>query len=82
MAHYFSFYALSNLLTQTGLHFCRTGQLTSEDAKYTYPVLFIITFVCLSVHTYCILMQINLIYIIFHLYILLFLLSEDGMNMK
>ncbi len=26
-SHYFSFFALSNLLTQTGLHFCWTGQL-------------------------------------------------------
>ncbi len=32
-SHYFSFFALSNLLTQTGLHFCRTGHLTSEHAK-------------------------------------------------
>ncbi len=38
-SHYFSFFALSNLLTQTGLHFCRTGQLTSsEHAKCTYPI--------------------------------------------
>ncbi len=28
---YFSFFALSNLLTQTSLHFCRTGQLTSSE---------------------------------------------------
>ncbi len=26
-SHYFSFFALSNLLTQTCLHFCTTGQL-------------------------------------------------------
>ncbi len=26
-SHYFSFFALSNLLTQTCLHFCMTGQL-------------------------------------------------------
>ncbi len=33
---YFSFFALNNLLTQTCLHFCRTGQLTSsEHAKCT-----------------------------------------------
>ncbi len=49
-SHYFSFFALSNLLTQTCLHFCRTGQLTSsEHAKCTQSILFIITFVCLSV---------------------------------
>ncbi len=59
-SHYFSFFALSNLLTQTGLHFCRTGQLTSsEHAKCTLPILFIITFVSLTVPTYCILMQLN-----------------------
>ncbi len=35
-SHHFSFFALSNLLTQTCLHFCRTGQLTSsEHAKCT-----------------------------------------------
>ncbi len=33
------------------LHFCRTVQLTSEHAKCIYPILFIIAFVCLSVHT-------------------------------
>ncbi len=44
-SHYFSLFARSNLLTQTGLHFCRTGQLTSsEHAKCTYPILFIIAF--------------------------------------
>ncbi len=43
----FSFYALSNLLTQTCLHVCTTGQLTSsEHAKCT----FIITSVCLCAH--------------------------------
>ncbi len=45
-SHYFSFFTLSNLLTQTRLHFHTTGQLTSsKHATYT----FIITFVCLSV---------------------------------
>ncbi len=35
-SHYFSLFALISLLTQTCLHFCRTGQLTSsEHAKYT-----------------------------------------------
>ncbi len=33
------------------MFFCRTGQLISEHAKCTYPILFIIAFVCLSVHT-------------------------------
>ncbi len=33
------------------LHFCRTVQLTSEHAKCIYPILFIIAFVCLFVHT-------------------------------
>ncbi len=51
-SHYFSFFALRNLLTQDGLHFCTTEQLTSsEHAKCTYPILFIITLVSLSVHT-------------------------------
>ncbi len=55
-SHYLSFFALSNLL----FIFCRTGQLTSsEHAKCTLPILFIITFVCFSVPTYCILMQVN-----------------------
>ncbi len=35
-SHYLSFFTLSNLLTQTGLHLWRTGQLTSsEHAKCT-----------------------------------------------
>ncbi len=43
----FSFYARSNLLTQTCLHVCTIGQLTSsEHAKCT----FIITSVCLCAH--------------------------------
>ncbi len=48
-SYYFSLFALSNLLTQTCLHFCTTELLTSsEHAKST----FIIEFVCLSVpHT-------------------------------
>ncbi len=50
-SHYFSSSALSNLLTQTGLHFHTTS---SEHAKYTF-----ITFVCLSVPTYCILIKLN-----------------------
>ncbi len=44
--NYYFFFSLSNLLTQTCLHFRRTGQLTSsEHEKCT----FIISFVCLSV---------------------------------
>ncbi len=36
-SHDFCFFALSNLLTQTGLHFFRTGLLTSsEHAKFTF----------------------------------------------
>ncbi len=53
-SHYFSFFALSNLLTQTCLHFCTQGS-SSENAKCTI----IITFVSLSVPTYCILMKLN-----------------------
>ncbi len=30
-SHYFSFFALSNFITQTCLNFCRTGQLTSSE---------------------------------------------------
>ncbi len=41
-SHYFSFFALSNLLTQTCLHFCTQGSSSFENAKCT----FIITFVC------------------------------------
>ncbi len=61
-SYYFSFLALSNLLTFTDIAFTflHTGQLTaSEHAKCTLPILFIITFFCLSVPTYCILMQLN-----------------------
>ncbi len=32
-SHYFSFFALSNLLTQTCLHFCMTGQLFFSTCK-------------------------------------------------
>ncbi len=39
-SYYFSFFALSNLLTQTCLHFRKTGQLTSsEHATCTYYLL-------------------------------------------
>ncbi len=55
-SHYFSFFALSNLLTQTCLHFHRTGQLTSSDhAKCTFILIYY--YICLHVPTYCILMQ-------------------------
>ncbi len=57
-SHYFSFFALSNLLTQTCLHFRTTGQLTFLNMQNVH-ILFIITFVSLSVPTYCILMQLN-----------------------
>ncbi len=44
-SHYFSFFALSNLLTQTCLHFRTTGQLTfSEHAKCTYIIHYYICF--------------------------------------
>ncbi len=44
-SHYFSFFALSNLLTQTCLNFCRTGQLTSsEHAKCTCIIYYCICF--------------------------------------
>ncbi len=55
------FFALNNLLTQTSLHFCTTGQLTSS--KHAKCTLFIIRLVCLSVPTYCILMQLNSVFI-------------------
>ncbi len=44
-SYYFSFFALSNLLTQTCFNFCRTGQLTSfEHAKYTFIIYY---YICL-----------------------------------
>ncbi len=44
-SHHFSFFALGNLLTQTCLHFHRTGQLTfSEHAKYTFIIYY---YICL-----------------------------------
>ncbi len=86
-SHYFSFFALSNLLTQTCLLFCRTRKLTtSEHAKYTKPISFIIVFVSLSVHTYCTHTYFDAakfsIILFSFLYILLVLLSDNGMNMK
>ncbi len=45
-SYYFSFFALSNLLTQTCLHFHRTGQLTSEHAKCTYLLLHLFASLC------------------------------------
>ncbi len=44
-SHYFSFFALSNLLTQTCLHFRTTGQLTSsEHAKCKFIIYY---YICL-----------------------------------
>ncbi len=44
-SHYFTFFALSNLLTQTCLHFCRIGQLTSsEPAKCIFIIYY---YICL-----------------------------------
>ncbi len=44
-SHYFSFFALTSLLTQTCLHFCRTGPLTSsEHAKCTFIIYY---YICL-----------------------------------
>ncbi len=51
-SHYFSFFALSNLLTQNSLYLCRTGQLTSsEHAKYTAFVLLLHLFASTCPHT-------------------------------
>ncbi len=44
-SHYFSFFALSNLLTQTCLHFCRTGQLTSSE--YANCAFIIFYYICI-----------------------------------
>ncbi len=44
-------FALIGLLTQTCLHFCRTGQLTSEHAKSTYIMLLLHLFASLCPHT-------------------------------
>ncbi len=42
-SYYFSFFALSNLLTQTCLHYHTTGQLTSsEHAKCTFIIYYYI----------------------------------------
>ncbi len=79
-SHYFSFFAVSNLLTQTCLNFCRTGHLTSENAKCTFIIYY---YICLPLCA-------HMLYFdaakfpknCFHLYILLFLLSEEGMNIK
>ncbi len=43
-SHYFSFFALSNLLTQTCLHFCTQGSSSSEHAKCIYIIYYYICF--------------------------------------
>ncbi len=44
-SHYFSYFELSNLLTQTCLHYCTTGQITfSEHAKCTFILYY---YICL-----------------------------------
>ncbi len=43
-SHYFSFSALSNLLTQTCLHFCTQGSSSSENAKCTFIIYYYICF--------------------------------------
>ncbi len=43
-SHYFSFFALSNLLTQTCLHFCTQGSSSSENAKCTFIIYY---YICL-----------------------------------
>ncbi len=63
-SHYFSFFSLSNLPTQTCLHLLqdRAAQNMRNVHIYIYiynTILFIIAFVSLSVPTYCILMQLN-----------------------
>ncbi len=39
-----SFFALSNLLTQTCLHFCTQGSSSYENAKYTFIIYYYICF--------------------------------------
>ncbi len=56
-SHYFSFFALSSLLKPVYIF---AGQASSLLLKMqNVHLLFIITFVSLSVPTYCILMQLN-----------------------
>ncbi len=43
-SHYFSFSALSNLLTQTHLHCCTQGSSFSENAKRTFIIYYYICF--------------------------------------
>ncbi len=43
-SHYFSFFALNNLLTQTCLHFCTQGSSSSEHAKCTFIIYYYICF--------------------------------------
>ncbi len=43
-SHYFSFIALSNLLTQTCLHFCTQCSSSSENAKCTFIIYYYICF--------------------------------------
>ncbi len=47
-SHYFSFFALRNLLTQACLHFCMTGKLaSSEHAKCAFYYLLLHLFASL-----------------------------------
>ncbi len=56
-SYYFTFFVLSNLLTENGFHFRRTGQLTSsEHAKCAFIYYYICLPFCV---TYCILMQLD-----------------------
>ncbi len=45
-SYYFSFFALSNSLTQTCLHFHRTGQLNSSEHANIYYLLHLFTSLC------------------------------------
>ncbi len=79
-SHYFSFFALSSLLKQTCLHFCRTGQLTSsEDAKCAFIIYY---YICFPLCSHILYFDAAKFSIKLFSLILLFLLSDNGMNMK
>ncbi len=80
-SHYVSFSALRNLLTQTCLHFCSTGQLASSEhgKMYSYLLLHLFASLCHILYFDAAKFSIKKC---FHWYIFEFLLSDNGMNMK
>ncbi len=81
-SHYFSFFALSNLLTQTCLHYCTTGQLFLWTCKM-YIAYIVYYCICFPLCAHILYFDADKFSInCFHWYILQFLLSDNRMDMK